>query len=133
MDLNKQNCLIKVTIILYARLTNAFVALSIAGIVVRSVVIVQALDLVAAESKLIGISQMSSRARAHRMVVIHAAKSIGAAKCAAARVSAFQSAGVAHASQVLRAGLVGLALVGSRAARSHERISDSADRADAFV
>lgn len=108
-------------------------AQSVAGIVIRAVVVVQALNLVAAESQLVGISQMSSRARAHRVMVVDAAKSVGAAKCAAARVSALQGAGVAHAGQVLRAGLVGLALVGSRAARSHKRISHSANRADALV
>jgi hypothetical protein len=109
------------------------VALSIAGIVVRAVIIVQALDLVAAKSQFVGISQVSSRARAHRMVVVDAAESVGAAECAAARVSALQSTGVAHAGQILRAGLVGFALVRSCAARSDERISHSADRADALV
>lgn len=115
------------------KLTNAFVAQSVAGIVVRAVVVVQALDLVAAESQFVGISQMSCRARAHRSVFVHAAESVGAAKCAATRVSALQKAGVTNASQVLRAGLVGFALVGSLAARSNKRISDSASRADALV
>jgi len=76
---------------------------------------------------------VSGGTRANRVVVVDAAEGVGAAEGAAARVSALQSAGLAEASQVLRAGAVGFALVGSCAAGIHEWISDCASRANALV